>query len=330
MIPDRDNSPTTPRPSSSLRRGLTLAELVVSMGIATIVIGGMMSALVIASRATGSTSDDLTHTLEARGYADQILAELNHAVAFTEQSPSSLAFLVPDREGDGSAEEIRYSWSGTPGEALTREYNGGPPVIFSEAIQGFELTYLPRLFPTAPTEEFGAELFAYDGSFGGSFKDCDIDHDSWCAQYFKPDLPTNTVSWKVNLVQLILRQEDIGRLLEIQIRTPGPRLTPTEQVLQEVTILTDYLPEYYATRQFEFSDPADLGPVTGACLVITQVSGTKGARTRYIENGVSMPHNAHWTVTSNAGSSWSRPTSNHDMLFAAYGTVVTEGPPQWP
>ena len=307
-----------------------MAELAVSMGIATILMGGMMSALVIASRASGSTSNDLASTLDARGCADQILAELNHAAAFTEQSPSSLAFLVPDRDGDGSPEEIRYSWSGTAGEALTREYNGGAPVIFAEAIQEFDLTYLPRLFPIAPTEEFATQFFAYNSSLGGSFKDCDIDHDSWCAQYFKPDLPKNTVSWRVSLVQVVLRQENVGRMLRIQIRTPSVRLTPTDQVLQQVSMDSSSLPEFYVTRQFKFSDPADLDPVTGACLVITQVSDSKGARARYIENGGMMPQNAHWTVTSNAGSSWSRPTSHEDLECVVHGVIVTEGPPQWP
>jgi hypothetical protein len=103
-----------------------------------------------------------------------------------------------------------------------------------------------------------------------------------------------------------------------------------EQVLQEVTTPTDSLPELYSTQQFEFSNPADLDPVTGACLVITQVSDSRGARARYIENGISMPQNAHWTKTSDAGSSWSRPTGNQELECAVYGTVVTEGPPQWP
>lgn len=330
MTCDPDIRRTSQARHARARRGFTLVELVVSMAIAVVLMGGMMSALVIAGRANGSGSESQAHVREARESADQLLAELNHALAFTEQGSNSLAFLVPDRDGDGSAEVIRYAWSGVSGAALTREYNGGGAVAFANSIDRFDLTYLPRLFPAVAEESYTAILIEYGGSQGGSYKDCDIDQNKWCAQYFKPAMPTNTVSWSVNRVRVTLKQESLDRQLRIQIRPPTPRLIPTDQVLQEVAVSTSSLPLTYLNLEYEFSEPAVLDPSMGACLVITQVSNTVGARVRYLENGVSMPQNTHWTTTSDAGLSWTIPTANQDMLFAAYGTVVTEGPPQWP
>ena len=93
---------------------------------------------------------------------------------------------------------------------------------------------------------------------------------------------------------------------------------------------TSYLPMSYGWVNYEFGSTCDLDPATGVCLVLRQTSGSEGARVRYHENGFSMPQNSHWTITGNAGSSWSTPVNNRDMLLYVYGTIVTEGSPQWP
>ena len=53
------------------------------------------------------------------------ICELNYALSFTERPVNVVEFTVADRDGDESPEFIRYAWSGTPGDPLTRQYNGG-------------------------------------------------------------------------------------------------------------------------------------------------------------------------------------------------------------
>ena len=55
----------------------------------------------------------------------ELLADLEFALAFSEKTDHALTFTVPDRDGDFISETIRYAWSGTPGDPLTRQYNGG-------------------------------------------------------------------------------------------------------------------------------------------------------------------------------------------------------------
>jgi hypothetical protein len=310
-------------------RGVTLAELTVSMTIAALLMGGMTSALLIANQAVETGNSPTAQAAEARLVADLISADLSHAIAIEEQSNRSITVVVPDRDADNSAELIRYSWSGVAGEPLLREYNGGPVSVSTERVYDLSFTYRAGPLSATPLEEsVEFELFSYDPYSGGSFKDYGVDHNSWCAQYFKPTLPVNAVSWGITYAYVALKLDSYGRILAVGFRTADERLKPTSQVLEEVTVKTDLLPVYYSWSGFEFSITG-LDPATGACLVVKQLSDSTGAKLQYYENGFSMPQNTHWMTTSDEGVSWSVPVNNRDMLFYVYGKVTTRGPARW-
>src|SRR5689334_2025015 len=115
------------------RRGFSLMELVLTTAVISIVIVALGSAIVLTSRAMPSSAASGGEAEYKRATAlEQMCAELRCATAFSEVTPTAVTFSVPDRDKDGKAEDIRYAWSGTPGGALTRQYNGGTTVSVAD------------------------------------------------------------------------------------------------------------------------------------------------------------------------------------------------------
>ena len=108
--------------------GFTLMELVTSLAIVGVLMGGMSAAVMISMQAIPDSKSTVTRLLQGGEITQQILTELREAKYFTERGANAVAFTVADRSGDGSPESIRYAWSGTPGDPLTRQYNHGSVV----------------------------------------------------------------------------------------------------------------------------------------------------------------------------------------------------------
>ena len=131
------------RPPGPLRRaGLTLTELALSMTVMTILLGATASAVLLATRALpigDSTAERLAKTADV---VSEIADDLNFATSFSVATDKEVIFTVPDRaHGAEGPETIRYAWSGTPGDPLTREYNGGLRVNVVESVDDFAIEY---------------------------------------------------------------------------------------------------------------------------------------------------------------------------------------------
>ncbi|MCH7925855.1 MAG: prepilin-type N-terminal cleavage/methylation domain-containing protein, partial [Planctomycetes bacterium] len=117
-----------------VRRGFTLVELVAAMTVMTILMMGMGSAMIIASRAIPNDKSPMSIATESRNVLDRLTEDLLYAISVSEKAATALTFTVADR-GHGAAgpETIRYAWSGTPGDPLTLEYNGASAVNLVDA-----------------------------------------------------------------------------------------------------------------------------------------------------------------------------------------------------
>lgn len=135
--------------SSNNRRGYTLLELVIGLGSATLLCGGMASAISVASRGMEATDSPQAQTADVVTAQRQIARDLQHALRFTERTATAITLLVPDRDNNGLPESVRYAWSGTPGDPLTYSLNGGTPVNIEEDVQSFAFNFETRAM-TAP------------------------------------------------------------------------------------------------------------------------------------------------------------------------------------
>lgn len=141
MMPGDEHS-TTARTADVRRRGFTLVELVLSLTIMAILLGAMASAILIASHAVPNGQSPLATAAETADVVDQIAGELLYATSITRATGYAVTFTVADRgHGAVGPETISYAWSGTPGDPLTRQYNGGTVVTVSEEVQDFSLSY---------------------------------------------------------------------------------------------------------------------------------------------------------------------------------------------
>jgi len=128
----------------SRRNAFTLIEAVTAMAIMVVLLGGMSSAVFIATRAIDDGQAPATITGNAAEAVSTITNDLTFALDFRELTTTAVTFTVPDRDGDSLPEQIRYAWSGTPGAPLTRAYNNGTPIAIADQVDELAFTHLLR------------------------------------------------------------------------------------------------------------------------------------------------------------------------------------------
>ncbi len=311
------------RPAAKTR-GHTLLEMVVAVTVSGVLIAGLMSTLYVASRAAspGGSSRAVLAELDA---ADELLGDLVYAVAFTERSASAVEFTVADRNGDNTPETIRYAWSGTPGDPLTRQYNGGTAVEIVSDVQEFTLSYHVRTRseqpPPGPIE--GAETLLVSHDPASSPLDFPITDKEWIGQYFLPSLPADAVEWKVTRVGFNARVHGGTKgITSVQLRLPTASNLPGDTVLEAVPMYESNLADTYSWQEFPFGSVSGLAPSQGLCLVLAlQHKEAHLADIQYDDGG-----GAGRLTTTNAGSSWSGDGSR-SMVYAVYGTVTAPALP---
>ena len=126
---------------ASTRRGYTLLELTISMPLLAILMLGMASAISISSRSVPDSRTVPSAIVAVTGKLNQMADELNYATAISARASSDITFVTPDRNGNGSADTIRYRWSGIVGDPLLRSYQGSTDEIVLPTVQQFTLTY---------------------------------------------------------------------------------------------------------------------------------------------------------------------------------------------
>jgi hypothetical protein len=133
-------------PLAASRPGFTLVELIVAMGGAGMLITGLFSALYIALKASDTSLTPAAATIQGNATMTGLLSELQFARSFSELSTTAITFSVPGRDGESTSETIRYAWSGTPGDPLTRQYNGGTVAKLVDNVYAFQHD-IPSPFP---------------------------------------------------------------------------------------------------------------------------------------------------------------------------------------
>lgn len=135
------------------RRGYTLIELVIASSAGAVIVGGLASSMLISSKALAPDSAASADANRSALALSQLTGDLRHAIRFTERTDKAVTFTVPDRNGDTTAETLRYSWSGTAGAPLLYQYNGGTAVTLASNVQNFKLTAITRLIAEETIED---------------------------------------------------------------------------------------------------------------------------------------------------------------------------------
>ena len=121
--------------------GFSLIELLTAMAISSVLILAIGSAITLAARALPAEDDPHLALLHGGGAVDTMQEDLEAAVHITERTATSVTLALPDRDGDGRPEVVRYAWSGTGGDPLTRRLNGGAVVPLLGDVHDLDLSF---------------------------------------------------------------------------------------------------------------------------------------------------------------------------------------------
>ena len=126
----------------------------------TLLMAGLSAAVVVTSKAFRPESTAMYSRTNSAIAESDLLADLRLATGFTERTSKAATFTVPDRDGDGKQEKLRYAWSGTSGDPLTLSYNGSAPLVITNDVRSLTLNYVttPLAAVVLPAEQTGSQI----------------------------------------------------------------------------------------------------------------------------------------------------------------------------
>ncbi len=255
------------------RRAYSLAEMVASLSVVSVLLLGMGSAVLISTSAVPAETSN-AGLLGSSLASTRLTDDLAYAIMVVASETRAVECLIPDRDADGMPERVRYEWTGTPGDPLTRSLNGGDAVTILEDVQTLAIGYdrsttsQPLPGPTSLSETAERLLLAYSPDDGASQSPVDLYQNELIGQSFLPFLTSDVVAWSVTHVRILAEEDKRNGSIECTLQTVNADLTPTGTVLATQTV-----------TEADFSNPADwlalpfanvdsLDPTAGLALVL--------------------------------------------------------------
>ncbi len=261
-----------------MRYGSTLLEFVASLTIFGLLIVGMQSSVAVAVKSIPSSSSPISLQSRAQSAMECMLVDLQSALFVSELTSNSIAFTVPDRNGDKRSERLRYAWSGLAGAPLTRQINGGPAAIVIPSVYSCSLT--PQFesetisYPSVAVED-AAESLLIDYSQVVQPLEHDVTSSLAIGQRLALDLPSNAYAWRPTRIQFPARYASLLGAAAVQLRSNGSSYSPGTDVWQQQFISWLTLAANYTWHSFSFADVEPLPSGGSFSLVLQRSLGSR-------------------------------------------------------
>ena len=311
------------------RSGMTILELVVSLPTATVLIGAMAMCVTVMMRARSQDDMLFDSTYDLSKALNQIASDTRLATSYVSSSTNHLEFVVPDRNGDGLPEQIRYEWGGTSGDYANKilwKYNTSPLSILFDDVGFFKLQMNYSFASSAVANHLRTEvavLKSLDAYSNGAFREQAINSSNHIGQFFIPDITGTGKRWDLGAIRIMAKAADSNTDGVLQIRVMrGDTLTrqPTAPILADIKI-----EEWRLGSSYQWLD-LPLAPIcwqtqgTPLCITIGYASGTGDiAKIQFLENGTDMPSHTNLLTSSNGGVSWTASNESRGLRFYALG-----------
>lgn len=311
-----------------------------AMAVSALVLGSLVSLIFVVARATPSNASGAVSQLAAHAGLDLLATDIATATAYTLADSDSLVLTLPDRDGNGQPDSVRYDWSGSPGAPLLRQFRPSPDGTFDTASvvipaanaltftpdirttisrsqrQTITLAELPPTPPSPPATTTTAELLLDSFTSTANLNDKQIQEGEGYGQAFVPNLPANAINYRVTRVEIYLKRDKNNAHITVALRgaTSG---RPTSTVLAQTAVAGfTYGQKSYSWVNIPFTAAPDLDRTARASFSLIYHSNHSDWKI-----GVSDTGNASAGLhrTSN-GSSWSLEPGS--MLFRVYGTAT--------
>jgi prepilin-type N-terminal cleavage/methylation domain-containing protein len=324
VLPKRSEAEDMLRKPRNHRWGFTLLEVVVAIVIMGILMTGLASALVLATHAMPGGDDETDAVMNSAAALDQMVEELRDALWFMERSAVAVTFSVPDRDGNGLPERVRYAWSAVNGDPLTRAYNGGSALPVVPNVDKFNLEF----DLTSITEEYpgpisaGTEQLLSDFSTGSEIWELQVDKDyPGAGQCFVPTLSEDAVAWQVTSVLFSTMQSaPVKEQTLAQLLRTGADGQPTADVIAEYVLSETELPTGSDWVEIPFGPVPQLAPDEGVCLVLLHMGGGPSLRYEYGQPGSGY-------IWKAAGNAWNY-EAGYALRHRIRGFEIVQQPPQ--
>lgn len=297
------------------RRAYTLFEVLISLGISGLLIAGISSTILVASKAADSTGPT-TQAIDSSRVVHQIATELAQAKLILGNSESEIEFIIGDVNNDGADDHMRYSFAG--GSALHRSLNGGTPVSILSAVANFNLAIETSVkeknthlrIRSTPAINASHETITSSAT-------TTIDASNYVSQHvtindFAVALPAAADSWAIHGVSIRASQSGpVDGSLDVEIRLADETGQPTSLVLASESVDESSLPTSMDWVDVTFDHPVGkLNPATGVCIVCKQTSGIESAVIEY-----DVASSGGVCFTDSTGAIWSSRSTGDRMAF---------------
>lgn len=285
------------------RGAFTLVELVLAMAGTSLLLLGITSAIVVASRSAFDPEQPQTALARSRSVAQLIAQDLAQATSIVEGTATAVEFTVADRDDDGLEETLRYEWSGLAGDGIFRSFNGDSALLAPD-IASLTFTYntTTENATVVGSAAEGAEqlLYAFEDA---SLSNVPISTTSWLAMTIAPTLPSDATAWSVTRLSFEAKQDAAatGTLL-IKVRSSLSVLTSV--LGPTITVNESDLPAAYGWTTVPVSGVAGLSPSSSVSISFEAVSLlANSARMKYCD-ACEAHAVAYRSASSSAGTTW--------------------------
>lgn len=308
------------------RRAHTLVEMTASIAILAILMAGLGSAMVVASRALDASETQTSPAVrvgDSRRALDRLASDLSLATGLLEKAPGAITFTVPDRTSDGLPDQLRYAWSGAAGTPLTLAINGGTAAPLVDNVKSFVLAYPARTSgPAAKTTGPETLLLSHDDAVLGTMRDFSLDNNNWFCAFVRPALAAGAVSWELTRVELRIKRSGLNATAFVRAVSASATQAPGTTTLASVAIPTNGS-STYGWYTVNFTGVTGLDPFQGVCIVMGATVGAQAGVIEYESGGSPMTTNTHAIGSTNGGGSWASPDTATDVRIKVYGKVTS-------
>ncbi|UCE60100.1 MAG: prepilin-type N-terminal cleavage/methylation domain-containing protein [Phycisphaerales bacterium] len=322
-------------------RGFTLVELLVSASVTVVLVGGIASAMLLAGQALPDGQSPSEVVVQAFDIAEGTAGELYSAESFTVRTATAVEFSVADRDNDLSPEVIRYEWSGTAGDPLTRQYNGATAVEVLPNVHEFNLNYVIGTISETTTETGTTQgdevlLASFDGWAGvtATGEDRFLTTTSWVSEYFQvTGAPAEATELVFTKAQVMVRSNTmivpmVGMSAGIHRPLVAGGYVPAATSIVQCA---EFLPTMGAS--FAWAEaPFPSVPITDLsdpeyCLVLKGNAAADPFWAQAYYNSKAPTDGGVMTWTADGGASWdpSAKYNQRDLRFYVYGSFASTG-----
>ncbi|MEM9881348.1 MAG: prepilin-type N-terminal cleavage/methylation domain-containing protein [Planctomycetota bacterium] len=315
----------TRRTPRSLRaaRGFSLVEMVVSLAVIGLLLAGMTSAVVLATRALPHHDGPAAATVHAADALHRLRDDLAAATAMLHRTATSVTLHLPDRDGDGHPEVVTYAWAGQPGDPLTRAANGAAPADLVDAVEHFGLAYtttpVATAYPGATVTSAETLLSSFDPSEVNDAQSLDLGYDERFAAEIEPTLPAAAARYDVTRILVygsISGSADAE--FDVQVR-PMSGSHPAGSVTDSVTLYESDLENSYGWAEAAFSHAGPFDAGDPFAVVLKHHSGGTAGQYRYDNTA---PKNL---IRYDDGNDAWNYSNNDRLVHYVYGTHDQDG-----